>query len=77
MEIKLRFLGLLSAKYGSDPLLVEIEPDYESLQNKIVDLIGGQGAKNFVILKNGKLLSGNDSLQSGDELHIFMPISGG
>jgi molybdopterin converting factor small subunit len=77
MEIKIRFLGLLSTKYGSTPFAIEIDPDLESLQKKILELIGNQGTKNFVILKNGRLVSSADSLENGDELHVFMPISGG
>jgi len=77
MEVKIRFLGLLSVRYGSDPIPLPIDPSCDALQSKIIELIGYQGSNSLVILRNGKSLLSTDPIEEGDEFQVFMPISGG
>lgn len=77
MQIQIRFLGVLSVKYGSDPIMINSDCDYESLKNKIRDLIGADGSVNYVILRNGKPAVPSELLNDGEELLVFSPISGG
>ena len=77
MEVKIRFLGLLSVQYGSDPIPVQIDPGSEALKSKIQELIGNQGSNSLVILRNGRSLTDTSCIEDGDEFQVFMPISGG
>jgi molybdopterin converting factor small subunit len=77
MEAKIRFLGLLSVRYGSDPIPIHIDPSYEALQSKILELIDNQVVNSLVILRNGRSLLNADPMEDGDEFQVFMPISGG
>lgn len=77
MKVKFRFLGALSVKYGSLPVTASIDPDYESLNQKIREMIGSQNIEYFVILRNGKQVKPLDSIEDGDEFCVFTPISGG
>lgn len=78
MLINIKFLGVLSAKYGTSPIIVDIVPDYESLNHKIRELLGDHCTTNYVILRKGKPLNkDNASFNGKDEFCVLLPISGG
>lgn len=78
MFVTIKFLGVLSLKFGSTPIAVEIVPNYESLHTKIKELIGEKDTTRYVVLKNGKpLIDLSDVIRDGDTFFVFFPISGG
>jgi len=77
MKVKIKFIGVLSVKFGPDPIIVDIDPDHDSLRFKIQALIGNHGSGSISILKNGRPLLTYDSIEAGDVFTVFSPISGG
>ncbi|HVI40328.1 MAG TPA: MoaD/ThiS family protein [Anaerovoracaceae bacterium] len=77
MEVKVKFIGVLSVKYGPDPILIDLGPGQESLLDKIQELIGNHGAGSYFILINGRPAKFSDPIEDGDVLTVFSPISGG
>ncbi len=77
MQVKIKFIGVLSVKFGPDPIIVDIDPDQETLLVKIQDLVGNHGSGSFSILKNGKPVLVSDPIEAGDVFTVFSPISGG
>lgn len=77
MQVKIKFIGVLSVKFGAGTIISNIDPDYKSLYGKIQELSGGNGAASLVILKNGRPVSLQDPIEEGDEFLVFSPISGG
>lgn len=77
MEITIRFLGILSVKYGASPIIINNVSDYASVKTIIRELIGTDSSVNCVILRNGKPAVASETLKDGDEFCVFSPISGG
>lgn len=76
MQVKIKFIGILSVKFGTNTIIVNIDPNYESLYGKIQELASSHGAS-LVILKNGRPVKPQDSIEEGDEFFVISPISGG
>ena len=77
MQVKIKFIGVLSVKFGPDPIIVDIDPDHDSLLVKIQALVGNHGSGSFSILKNGRPVMISDPIEAGDVFTVFSPISGG
>lgn len=77
MQVKIRFLGILSVKYGAEPVLIEIGPESAALETAIQGLLNKDGSSAIVILKNGRPFQSAGPVCDGDEFCVFSPISGG
>jgi len=77
MQVKIKFIGILSVKFGPDPIIADIDPNLDSLLVKIHALVGNHGSGSYSILKNGKPVLISDPIESGDVFTVFSPISGG
>lgn len=77
MQVKVKFIGVLSVKFGPDPIIVDIDTGYDSLLVKINALIGNHGSGSLSILKNGRPVLISDPIEAGDIFTVFSPISGG
>lgn len=77
MQVKIKFIGVLSVKFGAGSIIANIDPDYESLYGTIQELTDNHGTSSLVILKNGRPFKLPDPIEEGDEFLVFSPISGG
>ena len=78
MLVKIKFLGVLSTRFGTAPIVVDTGPNYESLHVKIHELTGDNGTTHYVILKKGMPLNEEAvPINDEDEFCVFLPISGG
>ena len=90
IEVKVRAFGILkdfipnssfALRKGSavSGLLQRMMEEYgESLQNSLVDLETKQIHSSICILRDGKIVADiNEELKDGEEVTLFIPVSGG
>lgn len=77
MSIQVKFFGPLTDVVGCSQLAMAGIADVESLKKKI--LVDFPGLKNhsYMVAVGKKIVSGNVSLKSGDEVALLPPFAGG
>jgi molybdopterin converting factor small subunit len=78
MNVTIKFLGTLSTKFGNAPIHVQINPTHEALHTKIDEIIGGDRATSYMLLRTGRAFQDDsEPINENDEFCVIRPISGG